>query len=105
MAMDIMGFLRQRAGDFRCPVCRRSLADCELRQLAHQGPHYTVQVTCRHCSMAFLVALEVQGGAEAEATPSQMDPISPDELLELHRQLRDFEGPLTELLERPSRRD
>ena len=103
--MDIMGFLRQRAGDFRCPVCRRSLADCELRQLAHQGPHYTVQVTCRHCSMAFLVALEVQGGGAAEAASEELDPISADELVELHRQLADFEGPLTALLERRLPRD
>ena len=105
MAMDIMGFLRQRAGDFRCPVCRRSLADCELRQLAHQGPHYTVQVTCRHCSMAFLVALEVQGGAEAEVPDPERDPISAEELLDLHRRLAEYEGPLTALLERPLRRD
>ena len=103
--MDIMGFLRQRAGDFRCPVCRQSLADCELRQLAHQGPHYTVQVTCRHCSMAFLVALEVQGGAEAGVAVQERDPISPDELLELHRQLADHEGPLTALLDRGPSRD
>ncbi len=103
--MDIMGFLRQRAGDFRCPVCRRSLADCELRQLAHQGPHYTVQVTCRHCSMAFLVALEVQGGGVAEADLEERDPISADELLELHRQLADHKGPLTALLAPPRPRD
>jgi hypothetical protein len=105
MAMDIMGFLRQRAGDFRCPVCRRSLADCELRQLAHQGPHYTVQVTCRHCSMAFLVALEVQGGGAAEVDSKEREPISADELLELHRQLADYDGPLTALLEPRQSRD
>lgn len=103
--MDIMSFLRQRAGDFRCPVCRRSLADCELEQLAHRGSHYTVQVTCAHCSMAFLVALEVQGGAATEVDASEAEPITPDEILELHRALSGHDGPLTALLERPETGD
>ncbi len=103
--MDIMAFLRQRAGDFRCPVCRRSLADCELEELAHRGAHYTVQVTCTHCSMAFLVALEVQGGGEAQVERAEAPPITPDEILEVHRALSGHEGTLTALLERPAKRD
>ena len=57
--MDILAFLRERAGAFRCPMCRRSLADCKLRRLDHEGQKYTVEVTCRNCELTFLVALEL----------------------------------------------
>jgi hypothetical protein len=106
--MDILAFLRERAGAFRCPMCRRSLADCKLRQLDHEGSKYTVEVICRHCQLAFLVALELARGDEAEVgedefqlvagAEPQGDPISNDELLELHRALRGHSGPLTDLL-------
>lgn len=108
--MDIVEFLRERAGAFRCPMCRRSLADCKLKQLDHEGQKYTVEVTCRNCELAFLVALELAPNDEAENEPgepevelvassdSEADPISNDELLELHRALRGHAGPLTALL-------
>ena len=102
--MDILTLLRQHAGDYRCPVCRRSLADCKMRQLTHRGQQYTIEVTCRKCDMAFVVALEVQGGEEVAAADTQaaedaMPPISTDELLEVHRALVGYHGPLTALLE------
>ena len=100
--MDILTFLRQRAGDFRCPVCRRSLADCKMRQLTHQGSQYTVEVTCRKCDMAFVVALELHGGNDADAgaeTGREPPPISTADILEVHRALKGYRGPLTALLE------
>ncbi|MGA7172804.1 MAG: hypothetical protein WBZ07_07695 [Candidatus Dormiibacterota bacterium] len=108
--MDILAFLRERAGAFRCPMCRRSLADCKLRQLDHEGQKYTVEVTCRNCELAFLVALELASGNDAESgdgeqelqlkegADSEGDLISNDELLELHRTLSGHSGPLTALL-------
>ncbi|MHB1525898.1 MAG: hypothetical protein ACYDEA_02025 [Candidatus Dormibacteria bacterium] len=100
--MDILTFLRQRAGDFRCPVCRRSLADCKMRQLTHHGSQYTVEVTCRKCDMAFVVALELHGGGDEDKlseTTSGPPPISADDLLDVHRALKGYQGSLTALLE------
>ncbi len=120
--MDILPFLRQRAGDFTCPRCRYSLADCGVRIVQQRGPLYTVQVTCRRCELSLLVQLEVQGDADRDgpaAIPSTRSqrgasaprragragtpapaapPISPDELLDLHLHLAGFEGPLLQLL-------
>jgi hypothetical protein len=108
--MDILAFLRERAGAFRCPICRRSLADCKLRQLDHEGQKYTVEVTCRNCELAFLVALELANADDTETGDDEQevavvgrfegdsDPISNDELLELHRTLSEHSGPLTALL-------
>ncbi|HVB53277.1 MAG TPA: hypothetical protein VNF24_03670 [Candidatus Acidoferrales bacterium] len=108
--MDILAFLREQAGAFRCPMCRRSLADCKLRQLDHEGQKYTVEVICRNCELAFVVALELASKDETETDSSERetelvvdsgggaDPISNDELLELHRTLSGHLGPLTALL-------
>ncbi|MGH7640788.1 MAG: hypothetical protein ACREOL_07785 [Candidatus Dormibacteria bacterium] len=111
--MDILAFLRERAPVFRCPKCRRSLADCKLRQLDHQGPKYKVEVVCRNCELAFLVVLELTsdeapatpearpGQKEAEPNPAQSEPISSDELLQVHQLLADHGGRLTDLLHEP----
>jgi hypothetical protein len=108
--MDILAFLRERAGAFRCPMCKRSLADCRLRQLDHEGQKYTVEVTCRNCELTFLVALELATGDEAETVDEEqevelvgsaqpaVEPITNDELLEVHRALSGHAGPLTALL-------
>jgi hypothetical protein len=108
--MDILAFLRERAGAFRCPMCKRSLADCRLRQLDHEGQKYTVEVTCRNCELTFLVALELATGDEAEtvdeeqevelvgSAQAEAEPITNDELLEVHRTLSGHAGPLTALL-------
>jgi uncharacterized protein YbaR (Trm112 family) len=110
--MDILAFLREA---FRCPMCRRSLADCKLRQLDHQGQKYTVEVICRHCELAFLAVLELashddtetDSGAEeidlVATAAAEAEPISNDELLELHRALGGYTGPLTALIK--ERRD
>lgn len=102
--MDILAFLRERAGAFRCPMCRRSLADCKLRQLDHEGSRYKVEVTCRNCELAFLVALELAGGDEAEGLEVEegavapVEPISDEDLLQVHQALGRLSGPLTQLL-------
>ena len=109
--MDILPFMHERAAHFSCPRCRHSLADCELRLLRQRGAHYTVQVTCRSCSLALVVALELRSEADdpREAIPAQRvsrpsaPPVSGEEILDVHLRLRDLEGPLTDLLRPPDR--
>jgi hypothetical protein len=79
-----------------------------MRQLTHRGHQYTIEVTCRKCTMAFVVALEVQGGDEADLADQSAEaapPISTDELLEVHRALLGYHGSLTALLEPDRGRD
>ncbi|MGH7612195.1 MAG: hypothetical protein ACREN4_09270 [Candidatus Dormibacteria bacterium] len=112
---DIVAFLRPHAGAFRCPKCRRSLADCRLRQLDRQGPRYTVEVTCRNCELVLLVVLELAAatavdeevvsdvGEEVVSDVGEevLDPISNQELLAVHKALSRHRGPLTALLRHP----
>src|ERR1700716_4647789 len=70
--MRFIDFIRDRARYYNCPVCGRSLRDCELRMLRQVEDRYTVQVTCDACQVQFIVILAVQGEG--------LEPIAQDEL-------------------------
>jgi hypothetical protein len=109
--VDILSFIRERAGDYDCPVCRDPLVDCDLKLLRQDGSTFTVQVGCARCHVTFVVVLQLRGdlaapppssasGGPGGPTAPRRPPISADELLDVHETLRDFEGPFTELLGR-----
>ena len=109
--MDILTFIRGRAGDYDCPVCRKSLDGCDLTLLRQEGNTFTVQVGCARCHVTFVVVLQLRGelpagadDADAPAEPVEpaAPPISADELLDVHEALRDFDGSFSELLGRAS---
>lgn len=100
--MDILTFIRERAGDYDCPVCRDPLVDCDLKLLREDGRTYTVQVGCARCHVSFVVVLQLRGelppAPPAEPAEPAAPPISADELLDLHETLRDFDGSFADLL-------
>ena len=127
--MRFIDFIRDRARYYNCPVCGRSLRDCELRMLRQVEDRYTVQVTCAACRVQFVVILAVQGGSLEAAAPEELamdtqlaedadllgtgagrgepsgpepEPIQSDDVLDVHLLLRDFQGRLTELFAQPS---
>jgi hypothetical protein len=100
--VDILSLIRERAGDYDCPVCKRSLAGCSLTMLREDDPLYTVQVSCARCKVSFVVVLQVRHTPATTAALSAPQtvpapPISADEVLDVHELLRDHTGPLTEL--------
>lgn len=118
--MSMIDYIRDRARYYNCPVCGRNLRSCEVRMLNHQEDRFTVQVTCAACKVSFVVVLAIQGtGVNAmleedeelvihdvlSATPAApgAGPIEPDEILDLHLLLKDFEGSLDELFKAPHR--
>ena len=126
--MRFIDFIRDRARYYNCPVCGRSLRDCELRMLRHVEDRYTVQVTCAACRVQFVVILAVQGdgldatpadelalerelvdgvdilgqGMAAEPAQPEPEPIQSDEVLDVHLTLRSFQGRLPDLFKQPS---
>jgi hypothetical protein len=104
--VDILTFIRERAGDYDCPVCREPLAGCDLKLLRQDGNTFTVQVGCAHCLVTFVVVLQLRGELpDAPAVPDEpvAPPISADELLDVHEMLRDFDGSFAELVGRAPR--
>ena len=124
--MRFIDFIRDRARYYNCPVCGRSLRDCDLRMLRHVEDRYTVQVTCAACQVQFIVILAVQGQGLEPTGPDELaldvelaedadllgeaaatgvpapEPIQSDEVLDVHLLLRDFDGRLTDLFKQPS---
>jgi hypothetical protein len=110
-AMSIIEFIRDRARFYNCPVCGRSLKGCDVQVLSHEEERFHLQVTCAQCQVTFVVVLAIAGGAveeiegvgdEAAVEPvAAREPISVDEILDLHLMLKSFQGTLTELIQQP----
>ena len=114
--MSIIEFIRDRARFYNCPVCGRSLKGCDIQVLSHEEEKFHLQVTCAQCQVTFIVVLAVAGGAveevesvetvqgaHAEHVESEPEPISVDEILDVHLFLKSFQGTLTDLLQQPDR--
>jgi hypothetical protein len=110
--VSIIDFIRDRARFYNCPVCGRSLKGCDVQVLSHEDERFHLQVTCAQCQVTFIVVLAIAGGAltdsadevesaipEAVEEPvAAAEPISVDEILDLHLYLKSFQGTLTELV-------
>jgi len=109
--MSIIEFIRDRARFYNCPVCGRSLKGCEVQVLSHEEERFHLQVTCAQCQVTFIVVLAIAGGAVEEIEKSipepstepvaSAEPISIDEILDLHLYLKNFQGTFKELIQQP----
>ena len=109
--MSIIEFIRDRARFYNCPVCGRSLKGCDVQVLSHEEERFHLQVTCAQCQVTFIVVLAIAGGAVEEiekAIPepavesvAAAEPISVDEILDLHLYLKNFQGTFKELIQQP----
>ncbi|MEO8743961.1 MAG: hypothetical protein ABI334_10365 [Candidatus Dormiibacterota bacterium] len=109
--MSIIEFIRDRARFYNCPVCGRSLKGCEVQVLSHEEERFHLQVTCAQCQVTFIVVLAIAGGAVEEletANPEPVaepvvaaEPITVDEIIDLHLYLKNFQGTFQELIQQP----
>src|SRR5690242_9840123 len=110
--MSIIEFIRDRARYYNCPVCGRSLKGCDVQVLSHEDERFHLQVTCAQCQVTFVVVLAIAGSAVEETLGAtelveepvaEVEPITVDEILDLHLMLKGFQGTLTELIHQPDR--
>ena len=107
--MSIIEFIRDRARFYNCPVCGRSLKGCDVQVLSHEEERFHLQVTCAQCQVTFVVVLAIAGGAiedvgaadAAKEAVAEVEPISVDEILDLHLFLKNYQGTLKELIHQP----
>src|SRR5215471_12886732 len=112
--MSIIEFIRDRARFYNCPVCGRSLKGCDVQVLSHEEERFHLQVTCAQCQVTFVVVLAIAGGAVEEIAATEPsagafeekepapEPISVDEILDLHVFLKGYQGTLKELIHQPN---
>jgi hypothetical protein len=117
--MDLLELLRSQARRYRCAACGKSMADCDINILAQQGNRALVRVTCTSCNDENLLQIvfqsEGEGDGDGEAVipaahsrrrrpsidegrPEVFEPISSDELLDLHAFLTEHSGDLRQLV-------
>ena len=97
--MNLIGLIKERARYYRCLSCSKALAGCDVALLSQSDAHCTVKVTCAHCQASFVAVLLFRRRPHPEGLPqTAQDPISGDEMLELHELLEDFQGPLPDLV-------
>jgi hypothetical protein len=109
--MSIIEFIRDRARFYNCPVCGRSLKGCDVQVLSHEEERFHLQVTCAQCQVTFIVVLAIAGGAvegiqteipEREVEPVvAAEPITVDEIIDVHLYLKNFQGTLADLIQQP----
>lgn len=98
--MNLIGLIKERARNYRCVSCAQTLGDCEVRLLSQKDAHYTVEVTCGNCGFTFIAILLLRRKAHPDGLPKNLEePITSDDLLDVHERLKDLDGSFTELLQ------
>jgi len=104
--VNLIGFIRDRARHYRCISCSQLLGTgCEVNVLSQNEGHCSAEITCGRCGFSFVAVFVIARRRHPDGVPrGAREPISADELLELHERLRDFDGSLAELGHQPSQR-
>ena len=104
--MNIIAFIKERAKYYKCPQCARNLESCEVKLIEQAESHLTVEVTCARCHVTFHVMLGLATQEPIEDATDEpigferqeADPISHDEILDLHELLAGYRGNFKDLL-------
>ncbi|MFN2569081.1 MAG: hypothetical protein ABR564_05705 [Candidatus Dormibacteria bacterium] len=107
--MDLTDELRRQARRYRCAACNQNMAECDIRVLERQESVALIQVTCASCKEESLFQIvfrttdapQKPRAATIEGAPEMAEPISSDELLDVHLALSRHGGSLKDLLPTP----
>jgi hypothetical protein len=99
-SVNLIALIKERAKDYKCLACSQVLAGCEVSLLNESDGHCTVEVTCANCSVSFVAVLLLRKGKHPDGLPeaARREPISGDELLDVHQHLEQFNGSLKDLV-------
>ena len=98
--MDGADWLRTQLTSFACDACGRPYSASHIRVLGKRDDVFVVDLACKGCGSEAiaLVSIEIEDVDEeapdaqpvtVEAAP---DPVTGDDVLEMHSFLRDFDG-------------
>lgn len=99
--------IKQLISTYRCTVCRRSFEREQVRVAARHEQLWIVSVRCSRCRHQQRFWLALREGRDEEVlrdvtAPEEdqfagMDPVSADNVLDMHEFLRDFDGDFSRL--------
>ena len=100
-------FVRQLLENIRCVVCSEQYDESDVSIMGQQDELWMLMVSCHRCETQGIILAMVKEDEQIEVltdlTPEELaeatdlPPISGDDVLDVHRFLRDFEGDLVEL--------
>ena len=97
--MNLIALIKERAKYYKCLACSQALADCQVKLLNEADGHCTVEVTCANCGVSFVAVLLLKKAKHPDGLPkaAEEDPISTDEMIDVHEYMKAFSGSLREL--------
>jgi transcription elongation factor Elf1 len=115
--MDDPEWLRTQLASFTCPCCGRRYRGSPVSLLAERDGLYFVDLNCLGCGSRTVAIVTIEAedaeGAiadlagmngvvldPADAAPPGSDPVTADDVLEMHQFLASYEGGLTTLMRR-----
>src|SRR5262245_50582009 len=101
--MDPQDHLLARPDGMRCTVCDEPVPADRIRLLARRDDLAFLQLDCDAC-LSTSLGFVVDGAMDGEAVP-QPDPITSDDVLDMHELLAAWRGDLTGLLALDRRAD
>lgn len=100
-------FVRQLIANIRCVVCSQKYGESDVFVMGRQDDVWMLMVSCPHCQTQGIILAMVKEDEQIEVitdlTPEelrrmeQMPAIDVDDVLDVHRFLRDFDGDFREL--------
>ncbi|MCJ7667942.1 MAG: hypothetical protein MUP04_06650 [Anaerolineae bacterium] len=100
--------IKHLISNIRCAVCSERYEPKDVRILGHQDDLWIMGVTCSHCDTQGMIFAVVREGQPPEVitemTPEELaripelSPLDVDDVLDMHRLLRDFKGDFHDLV-------
>jgi len=100
--MDPLDHLLALPDGLRCTVCDQRVPVTRIRTLARRDDLTFIEIDCEACASSTLGFL-LAGQSDAPAPPRDGDPITTDDVLDMHELLESWRGDLADLLARDGR--
>jgi hypothetical protein len=102
-------FVRQLLENVKCVVCSETYDDTDVTIMGQQDELWMLMVSCHHCGTQGIILAMVKDDEQVEfitdLSPGELErsqslpAITSDDVLDVHRFLRDFDGDFATLFE------
>ena len=86
----------------KCPSCQAQFQESDIEMVTGVGPSYFVKMSCGMCGVSVMASLvqvdsnelagEVRPMTAPTKAPVAAKPVSSDDVIEVHKFLKDFDG-------------